>query len=91
MGLTVLPTCASCGSYDQSGMQADASDTGSRRLGCWDSSTKAKRWTPLIVSGEKSTCPEPDSSCPRANVSSRLGKTRFKCLFLSDYKGNPVA
>lgn len=73
------------------GLQADVSDTGSRRLGCWDSSTKAKRWTPLIVSGEKSTCPEPDSSCPHANVSSRFGKTPFKCLFLSDCKGNPVA
>lgn len=43
-----------------------------------------------VVTGEKSALLEPDSSCPRADVSRRSGKTAFKCLLLSDYRGSPA-
>lgn len=71
----LVPTCVSWGSYDQPGMQGDMSGRGSRRTGCWDGRSKTKLWTPLIGRGEKSTYPEPHSSCPCARAKK---KTRQK-------------
>lgn len=79
--LCFLPTRVSWGSYDQSGMQADMRGRGSRRIGCWDGSSKTQLWTPLIVRGEKSIYPELDSSCPCACAKRRPGKKRPKTLF----------
>lgn len=88
LGLHSVAGCVSCprvscGSCSQSGMQGDISGRGSRRIGCWDGSPKTKLWTLLIIRGEKSTYPEPDSSCTCAHAKRRSGKTPFKCLFLS--------
>lgn len=82
--LCFLPTRVSWGSYNQSGMQGDMSGRGRRRIGCWDGSSKTKLWTPLI--GEKSTYPEPDSSCSCAHAKRWSGKTLLSACFSLNYR-----